>query len=116
MSREIFILGDFNRICDRCGFQYKASETRKEWTGLIVCDRCWEERHPQEFVRGVPDKQAAPEPRPDSIPNFSLEPIAYPQNYIVYLDANGRFSPILASSGLILYVPILPPLSQIIGD
>lgn len=57
--------GDFNRICDRCGFKYKASRTRKEWNGLIVCDKCYEPRHPQDFVKGVKDRQAARDPRPE---------------------------------------------------
>jgi hypothetical protein len=33
-------------------------EMRQEWTGLIVCEECWEIRHPQDFVRGVRDDQA----------------------------------------------------------
>jgi hypothetical protein len=66
--------GDFNRICDRCGVKVKASETRREWTGLIVCkDGCWEPRHPQEFVRGKRDRQRVPHPRPES-PDRFLEP------------------------------------------
>ena len=61
-----FRSGEWLRICDRCGFRRYASETRKEWTGLIVCaDTCWEERHPQDFVRGVHDRQRVPDPRPE---------------------------------------------------
>ena len=115
MALDIFVLGDFNRICDRCGFKYKASDTRKEWTGLIVCDRCWEERHPQEFVRGIPDKQAAPEPRPEAADNFSLEPITLPTNYIAYLNSTGQGA-ITSNVGFILYVPLPVPLSSVIGD
>lgn len=71
---DYFRKGDFNRICDRCGFKKKASETKKEWTGLIVCiEGCWEPRHPQEFVKGRRDRQRVPNPRPDSTPTF-LEP------------------------------------------
>lgn len=115
MSLDIFVLGDFNRICDRCGFKYKASDTRKEWTGLIVCDRCWEVRHPQEFIRGIPDKQAAPEPRPEAADNFSLEPVAYPTNYLVFLSSAG-FGAITANGGFIMYIPPSVPLSSVIGD
>ncbi len=71
---DYFKKGDFNRICDRCGLKRKASETRKEWTGLIVCaDECFETRHPQEFVRGKRDKQRVPMPRPEGA-NVFLEP------------------------------------------
>lgn len=57
-------------ICDRCGFERMNSDLRKEWTGLMVCkDTCWEARHPQDFVRGKPDKQTPPwvRPGPDEI-------------------------------------------------
>ena len=68
---DYFKKGDFNRICDRCGFKVKASETRKEWTGLIVCiSGCWEARHSQEFVRGRRDNQRVPYPRPEGTDNF----------------------------------------------
>ena len=62
--------GDYNVICDRCGFKMKASSTRKEWTGLRVCGECWEPRHPQDFVKGRRDRQAATDPRPDQTPVF----------------------------------------------
>jgi len=60
-----YIPGDPWKICDRCGFRYRASSTRKEWTGLIVCNACWDPRHPQDFVRGIADHQAVPDPRPE---------------------------------------------------
>ena len=34
-------------ICDRCGFQYKYSQLRKEWTGFRVCAECYEPKSPQ---------------------------------------------------------------------
>jgi hypothetical protein len=57
-------------ICDRCGFERKLSALRKEWTGLKVCSDCFEKRHPQDFVRGVPDFQALHDPRPEPEPVF----------------------------------------------
>tara|TARA_R110000751_G_scaffold249031_3_gene348780 strand:+ start:1658 stop:1972 length:315 start_codon:yes stop_codon:yes gene_type:complete len=45
--------------CQRCGFDYREDNMRMEWTGLKVCGDCWEIRHPQDFVRGVEDNQAA---------------------------------------------------------
>jgi len=57
--------GDFWRICDRTGFKVRASQTSKEWTGLIVRDKSWDPRHPQDFVQGVPDNQTVPNPRPE---------------------------------------------------
>ena len=64
---DFYRAGDFNRICDRCGSKRKASDTRKEWTGMIVCsDGCFEERHPQDFVRAVHDRQRVTDPRPEN--------------------------------------------------
>ncbi len=48
---------DWNAICDRCGFRYRASELKRNWQGLRVCAEDFEPRNSQEFVRGVkPDK------------------------------------------------------------
>ena len=56
-------------ICDRCGFKVPFSETRKEWTGLRVCKDDFEERHPQDFVRGRKEDIAVKDarPRPDYV-------------------------------------------------
>lgn len=65
-------------ICDRCGYKYWDRHLRKEWTGLMVCsgpgtNDCWEPRHPQDFVRGVPDKQTPPWVRPEPGDTFLTE-------------------------------------------
>lgn len=60
--------GDWNVICDRCGEKLKASEVRETWDGFKVhADRCWEPRHPQDFVHGVEDDQSVPFVRSDVI-------------------------------------------------
>jgi hypothetical protein len=50
--------GDHWAVCDRCGFDFRSSKLRKEWTGAIVCSNCWEPRHPQDFIRAVKDDQS----------------------------------------------------------
>lgn len=67
--------GQWNALCDRCGFKFKARKLRKEWTGLRVCDgpdtnNCFEERNPQDFVRGKPDKQTPSWTRPEPTDAF----------------------------------------------
>jgi len=62
--------GDWNAICDVCGFKYKASQLKSRWDGLKVCKEDWEPRHPQDFVRGVHDDQTVEWTRPDSDPTF----------------------------------------------
>lgn len=58
---------DFKRVCERCGLVYRASQTRKQWDGMIVCLADFEERHPQDFVTGRADSQNVPDPRPEPV-------------------------------------------------
>ncbi len=66
-NRSMYIPGEFKRICDRCGFVYRASETFRTWDGLFVCEADFETRHPQDFVRGRKDRITVPDPRPEAI-------------------------------------------------
>lgn len=62
--------GDWNAICDVCGFKFKASELRKRWDGVMVCKKDWEPRHPQELIRIKADNQNVPFVRDDPDPTF----------------------------------------------
>jgi hypothetical protein len=57
-------LGSFYRTDDRTGFPQRAERTRREWNNLIVDQARWEPRQPQDLVKGVPDNQSVPDPRP----------------------------------------------------
>lgn len=62
--------GLYNALCDVCGFKRKSSEIVDRWDGMKVCapsikQGCWEPRHPQEFIRPIPDQQALPWTRPE---------------------------------------------------
>ena len=59
-KRNEYKHGDWNVIDDRSGRKRKASQMLKEWTGRYVHRKDWEPRHPQDFVRGVLDKQNPP--------------------------------------------------------
>ena len=61
-----FVLGDWNVICDICGFKYKGSELRKNWQGLWVFRKDWEPRPASEYVRGIKEDQTVPYSRPES--------------------------------------------------
>jgi len=74
MTNDRYVKGDFNVICDICGFKYKGSQLRKQWDGIRACsgagtNDCWSPRHPQLSVRGRADKQAPPwvRPEPDDV-------------------------------------------------
>jgi hypothetical protein len=58
--------GAWNAICDRCGFQHKNYQLKKEWTGLMVCGKCFETRHPQDLLRVPTENPSVPWTRPDS--------------------------------------------------
>jgi len=62
--------GGWKVICDVCGRLYKESDLQKRWDGVMVCSDDWEPRQPQDFVRGVADKQAPPWARPEASDKF----------------------------------------------
>jgi len=71
MRRNWFTSGDWNAICDVCGFKRKASQMALRWDGLMVCaptvkQGCWEIRHPQDLIRPIPDQKGLPWTRPES--------------------------------------------------
>ena len=59
-------IGKWLCICQRCGAKKVSDQVTKEWTGLLVCtDRCLDQRHPQDFVRSLPDDQLVPYVSPE---------------------------------------------------
>lgn len=66
-------LGDWNAICDRCGFKFKASELKKTWDNLYVCEDDWEPRHPMDFLRGRPDDSSTPWNRLDGADSAGVD-------------------------------------------
>ncbi len=67
---RVYRPGRFWRICDRSGLRIWDADSKKEWTGLMIRNKSWEERHPQDFVRGVADPQNVPEVRPVQTTTF----------------------------------------------
>ena len=55
----------YNVICDRSGFKRKRSECRKQWNGLLVLDKFWERRQPQDKLPPVIDNLTVADPRPE---------------------------------------------------
>lgn len=91
--RSSYTSGDWLAICDSCGKQFKASSLRKRWDGLMVCEGDWEERHPQDFVRGVPDNMSVPWARDE--PEDTFVPIhytLYPVEEADFSDAASAFT------------------------
>lgn len=65
-----YVKGDWKATCDRCGCYFLASELKKTWDGLMVCQKDWEPRHPQDFVKARVDHQAVPWSRPKPSDTF----------------------------------------------
>jgi hypothetical protein len=63
-SKNNYIHGDHNFICDKSGFKGKFSEMRREWTGLWVLRRFWEPRHPQDMLKAKKDQPGVDVARP----------------------------------------------------
>ena len=66
--------GDYNAVCAHCGRKGKASEMRKlpagiPGAGMLVHPEHYVERNPQDFVRGIPEKQVPPwiQPPPEAL-------------------------------------------------
>lgn len=65
-------LGDWNAVCAQCNRKRKASTMRQlpagvPGAGMFVCfPEHWDARHPQEFVRAVPDNMTVPWAQPPS--------------------------------------------------
>ena len=68
-SQHALVKGLWNADCDRCGFEFKSCDLKKEWTGFMVCFDCYEPRHPQDYVRSVPDDSSVPWTRPGVVPD-----------------------------------------------
>jgi hypothetical protein len=67
--------GNWLAICDRCGREYLSGELRKMWNGLMVDSRCWEPRHPQEFIHGI--KEAIPAWYSNEPADIQINPYLY---------------------------------------
>jgi len=63
-----YALGKFALgLCDRCGFEYKLNDLRKEWNNLKTCPECFEPKAPQLTPTPVvTDSEALYNPRPNN--------------------------------------------------
>ena len=71
-------LGDWNAICDVCGFKFKASKLQKRWDGAMVCKDDFEHRHPMDFFRGRKEDTSVPWSRPENTSGECSSPSSVP--------------------------------------
>lgn len=91
MGRADFLqLGDYNAQCYECGRKFKFSALKRHWKGYYVCVDHWEERQPQDFVRGSSDDQTVPyaQPLPEPVwaPGSPSTPIPNPEDMPIHGD------------------------------
>lgn len=82
----MYVKGQYLAVCDRCGNEYLARQLKLEWNGLRTCCGpgtvdCWEQRHPQDFVKGKADRQAPPWTRPEPADVFITPGPINPDDY-----------------------------------
>lgn len=63
---DYYVEGDWNAACSMCGRKRKASGMERNWQGMWRCPEHNEPRHPQDFVRAVPDNPTPPWVQPES--------------------------------------------------
>jgi len=66
-SQNALAHGQWNGLCDVCGFKFKSNDLKKRWDGLYVCKEDWEPRHPSDFQRGVKEDPSVPWNRVDGL-------------------------------------------------
>jgi len=86
MVKNYFVSGEWNLICDVCSIKYKANRSKQRWDGFIVCPNCYEQRHPQDFIKTKQDKITVPYIRPPSDTFVTV-------GYLTYID-DGYWSPL----------------------
>ena len=72
MKKTFWKDGDYSAICDVCGLKFKASSLKERWDGLKVCKQDYEVRHPQDFLRVIPEQTKLVWTRPESTDTFTL--------------------------------------------
>lgn len=63
--KTYFKKGAWNAICDVCGFQFKSTEMRERWDGMMVCHDDYETRHPMDLYKPNLDEHYPEWTRPE---------------------------------------------------
>jgi hypothetical protein len=75
-------VGTWNAECSMCGAKRKANTMVKNWMGQYRCPEHNEPRHPQDFVRAIPERITPPwVQHPDS---------NQPDSFVSFCDINGQ--------------------------
>lgn len=81
---SVYLSGQWNAICDRCGFKFKSGELKKDWQGLMVCDKDFELRNQQDLIRVKAERAIPTWSRPRPVEAFLL---SNPITEIIYMES-----------------------------
>lgn len=65
--------GQWRVICDVCGFKFHSGDLRKRWDNLMVCQKDYETKHPQLYLR-LRSFQSVPSYRRQEQPDQFISP------------------------------------------
>jgi len=80
---DYYEAGTWNQQCDICDEKVKANKTRlirpyaKSKPSWVACRKCQHECNPQDFVKGVVDKQTVPIVRRPGVDKFRTQEVTY---------------------------------------
>ena len=100
---DYYAQGDWNARCWTCFKKIKASEALKlsVYDGnCYVCRSCFELPNPQQFVRGIPDRQNVPWTQPTPPPIFvgAGATSTFPPNQVPESDNNMIGGPMIGAN------------------
>lgn len=84
VDNSYYVPGQWNVLCDVCGFRFKSGKIKKRWDGLLVCKDDWETDHPQKYIRVREDGQSVPYIRDEPADQFV--PVCYIYGIAAYAD------------------------------
>lgn len=96
-----YVPGEWNTVCDVCGFEYKATELKDRWDGAKVCARDWEPRHVLDFFKVQPDNTGVPWSRPE----YSYALTVYTTNKVLAASETPQHYFDTTASGLLCMLP-----------
>ena len=64
--KTYFLNGAWNVVCDVCGLRFKSVDIVRRWDGAMTCRKCYEPRHPQDFIRVRDERISVPFSRPEA--------------------------------------------------
>lgn len=114
--KTYFLNGSWNCDCDVCGLRFKSVDIVRRWDGAMTCKKCYEPRHPQDFIRVRDDRISVPFTRPEN-------DIFVPQNTQVVFDEAITLLEVISTSAafnrfipnLGMFVEPLSPMSHALG-